>query len=72
MHGNVNEWCADWFDYYSDDAVTDPTGPATGDYRIARGGSCVGNPMMCSSAYRLNRTPNTVNTTYGFRVVFVP
>lgn len=72
MHGNVNEWCADWFDYYSDDAVTDPTGPATGSFRIARGGSYTGNPQMCSSAYRLNRKPDEINTTYGFRVVFLP
>ena len=72
MHGNVNEWCADWFDYYSDDAVTDPTGPATGSFRIARGGSYTGNPHMGSSTYRLNRKPDEINTTYGFRVVFLP
>ncbi len=46
MHGNVNEWCNDWFKAYPTNTVTDPTGPANGEYRIVRGGTCVLNSFQ--------------------------
>jgi len=72
MHGNVSEWCADWYGDYPAVAVTDPQGPASGDYRVLRGGSWKVGPGVCSSDYRglcnglggAYRSPND-----GFRVV---
>lgn len=73
MHGNVFEWCSDWYgsDYYSDpSAGTDPTGPASGDYRVLRGGGWDYNARFCRSAYRYATNPVIAYFYYGFRVVF--
>lgn len=73
MHGNVVEWCSDRYgsDYYSDpSAGTDPTGPASGDYRVARGGGCTYISRSCRSACRISGTPDSANYEVGFRVVF--
>ena len=42
MHGNVYEWCSDWYGNYPSGSVTDPTGPSTASYRVFRGGCCLG------------------------------
>ncbi|MGR5591975.1 SUMF1/EgtB/PvdO family nonheme iron enzyme [Bacteroides thetaiotaomicron] len=73
MHGNVVEWCSDRYgsDYYSDpSAGTDPTGPASGDYRVARGGGWTYISRSCRSACRISGTPGSANYEVGFRVVF--
>lgn len=71
MHGNVSEWCSDWFGSYSDaSAATDPTGPASGDYRVARGGDWLSYPKDCRSAYRISSSPGSAFNIIGFRIVF--
>ena len=67
MHGNVWEWCLDWHDYYATGAVTDPVGPASGSYRVQRGGGCGSDAVYCRSAYRGSSNPCYSGAT-GFRL----
>lgn len=72
MHGNVGEWCLDWFDadYYSSLPVNDPRGPeTTRQWRVVRGGSWYNNPVSCRSSGRHDGVPTEASTTNGFRVV---
>jgi len=69
MHGNVEELCADRDGDYTKEVVTDPQGPASGEYRGLRGGAWNINPSSCRSAYRSGCTPDLRSNGYGFRVV---
>jgi formylglycine-generating enzyme required for sulfatase activity len=71
MHGNVSEWCSDWYDedYYSQSPVDDPKGPSTGQYRVIRGGSWNYLPRLSRSANRIGRLPDHSDYGFGFRVV---
>ena len=71
MHGNVREWCRDWYDDY-DGGRTDPTGPASGSLRVARGGSWGNGAAYCRSAYRLRLSPDYRDSLLGFRPAAVP
>ena len=67
MHGNVLEWCSDW---YSEklSGGTDPVAPEGGSYRVDRGGSWMRDPGLCRSADRNGFDPSSRDFYLGFRV----
>lgn len=74
MHGNVEEWCSDWYGAYGAGAAIDPEGPETSintDHKVMRGGCWGDYEDLCRSArrYPLRELENPLNS-YGFRVVF--
>ena len=71
MHGNVWEWCSDWYasDYYVESPTSDPIGPNRGSYRVDRGGSWYGFAEGCRSAYRNCSAPGFRYRDLGFRIV---
>ncbi|MBC8351518.1 MAG: SUMF1/EgtB/PvdO family nonheme iron enzyme [Planctomycetes bacterium] len=67
MHGNVSEWCADWYGPYDAPTLIDPIGPAEGTFRVHRGGPWSATVFLARSAAREANKPKTPTT--GFRVV---
>ena len=70
MAGNVEQWCGDWYGEYTAAAVTNPTGPATGKYRVLRGGLYDFSGIFSRSAVRKYFFPDKyINNYFGFRCV---
>ena len=71
MHGNVDEWCEDWYGEYeaNNEITVDPRGPDTGTDRVLRGGSWYTDARNCRSAYRNWYDPANRDLDLGFRLV---
>jgi uncharacterized protein YjdB len=72
MTGNVKEWTNDWYDYYTSAAQTNPTGPATGSWKVFRGGSFDSKAAECYVTKRASREVSFHNNNLGLRLVLVP
>lgn len=72
MHGNVEEWCLDWYGPYAPEAQTDPAGPPEGEFRVTRGGSHHTPEKYLRSANRMAMIPEDKHALTGFRVVEAP
>ncbi len=74
MHGNVSEWCQDFYNPWSDEGMpeesVDPVSPVPGPFVILRGGSWYSNAPSCRAAFRIYGFPDYCTGDVGFRVVF--
>ena len=71
MHGNVAEWVQDWYDedYYASSSGVDPRGPASGSYRVLRGGHFISSAQYVRSALRYHTSPSNNDGHFGVRLV---
>jgi len=71
MGGNGWEFCSDWYGTYPGGSATDPQGPASGTFRVYRGGSWSTDAQFCRSATRSGVVPSSHYIDLGFRIVLV-
>lgn len=69
MHGNVWEWCADWYDDYPEGEQKDPRGPGSGTFKVFRGGGWRNHAQICRSAFRYYYFANFRHYNIGIRLV---
>ena len=72
MHGNVEEWCRDWYGEYPNENLKDPIGASSGSDRVNRGGGLDDGSYNCRSADRCIANPTYIGFRVGFRVAIVP
>ena len=72
MHGNVLEWCEDWYAAYPAGSVTDPMGQVTGIYHVLRGGSFSNPASRARSSVRSFDSPTYRHSSVGFRLARTP
>jgi formylglycine-generating enzyme required for sulfatase activity len=66
-HGNVPEWCSDWYEKYPKGDAVDPQGPTSGNRRVLRGGDFWAVPAFLRSANRYMNSPSDRNGSFGLR-----
>ena len=69
IHGNVLEWCQDWYDDYPERAMMDPKGPSSGQHKVLRGGAWLGSPATLRCTFRSEDYPVVRSNDIGFRLV---
>jgi formylglycine-generating enzyme required for sulfatase activity len=69
MHGNVSEWCQDWYDDYPEGQLIDPKGPSAGQHKVLRGGSWLGSIVTLSCSFRSEDYAVVRSNDIGFRLV---
>ncbi|HBJ34180.1 MAG TPA: hypothetical protein DDZ51_05330 [Planctomycetaceae bacterium] len=71
VHGNIAEWCSDWFDpeFYTSSPADDPTGPDSGSRKVIRGGGYSNPPFSATSYWRMSYEPETRSSSIGLRPV---
>lgn len=68
MSGNVREWCQDWYNSYSNDAQTNPTGPSSGSFREIRGGDWCNSALCSRVSHRFSSLPTSTGSNIGLRL----
>ena len=68
MHGNVLEWCSDWYGDYPQKPTTDPQGAESNTFRVLRGGCWLHDATLCRSAFRGFNSPFGRRCSFGFRL----
>ncbi len=71
-HGNLWEWCQDWYGDYPEGAAVDPRGAAAGQGRVLRGGSWFNVALHLRSAFRAYDDPGNRHVLFGFRLALGP
>lgn len=72
VHGNVMEWCLDFYSNYPEESLSDPSGPESGEYKVVRGCAWETDINNCRAGNRFSELPDSAKNNIGFRLVLNP